>query len=213
MTDHCMYLYLTSTQLKEEIAPISSKVSIKNAERDKQRKESDREIEKSMNLINSFNNEYEKFRSLCREIKTFADSNKLRDLQGIDGKLSEILQAIKDLEEEKKQMTPEIEELKASMKDEEAQRDNIRRNVEIFEIKDNLRSLEDQETILQDKMEALNFDEIADRASMLKSKMEECRSERDKRLGSKDSLALQNRELKVRCIELTKKFFFHKYRV
>lgn len=205
-----MYLYLIFTQLKEEIAPISSKVSIKNAERDKQRKESDREIEKSMNLINSFNNEFEKFRSLCRDIKTFADSNKLRDLQGIDGKLAEILQSIKDLEEEKKDMTPEIEELKASMKDEEAQRDNIRRNIEIFEIKDNLRSLEDQETILQDKMEALNFDEIADRAAMLTRKIAEYRSERDKRLGSKDSLAIQNRELKVRSIVLLK--IFHKNR-
>ena len=101
-------------------------------------------------------------------------------------------------ETELNDLTPEVEEMKAKVQDKEAKQDNIVRNLELLDMIAGQLKLEDEQFLLQDKMNKLDVDSIIGQLNDAKKKVDNYKSEIDRRLGSKDSLEIQQRELKVR---------------
>jgi chromosome segregation ATPase len=171
---------------------------LKATERNKIRTQSSQEETKRSDILNAFINEFHRFKSVSSQIEKFIKSNKLLDLKSLETVLSSIVKQIMESETELNDLTPEVEEMKAKVQDKEAKQDNIVRNLELLDMIAGQLKLEDEQFLLQDKMNKLDVDSIIGQLNDAKKKVDNYKSEIDRRLGSKDSLEIQQRELKVR---------------
>lgn len=185
-------------QLKDQILPIRQKENLKAAERNKIRTQSTQEEMKRSDILNAFINEFDRFKSVSSQIEKFIKSNKLLNLKSLETVLSSIVKQITESERELNALTPEVEEMKAKVQDKEAKQDNIVRNLGLLDMIAGQQKLEDEQFLLQDKMDKLDVDSIIGQLNDAKKKVDSYKSEIDRRLGSKDSLEIQQRELKVR---------------
>lgn len=183
-------------KLEEQLYPIREKASIKNTERDKFRQESKKEETKRMELLNDFNNHFEKIESLSKQIDNYSKSNKLNILRSIESEISSIIEEVKRCEDELDTLSPRVEEMKKKVQDKESHRDNIKRNLELLDMIASQQKLEDELDLLQEKFETLKYHELIETLKSTKKKMDKYRSEVDRRVGSRDALMVQQRELK-----------------
>jgi len=193
-----MHISNSFLQLKDQIQPIRQKENLKATERNKIRQQSTVEERKRSDILNAFINEFDRFKTVSLQIEKFIKSSKLLNLKSLETVLSSIVKQITESETELNALTPEVEEMKAKVQDKEAKQDNIMRNLELLDMIASQQKLEDEQFLLQDKMDKLDVDSIIGQYNDAKKKVDNYKSEIDRRLGSKDSLEIQQRELKVR---------------
>ena len=193
-----MHISNSFLQLKDQIQPIRQKENLKATERNKIRQQSTVEERKRSDILNAFINEFDRFKTVSLQIEKFIKSSKLLNLKSLETVLSSIVKQITESETELNALTPEMEEMKAKVQDKEAKQDNIMRNLELLDMIASQQKLEDEQFLLQDKMDKLDVDSIIGQYNDAKKKVDNYKSEIDRRLGSKDSLEIQQRELKVR---------------
>lgn len=183
-------------KLEEQLYPLREKASIKSTEREKFRMESKNEETKRMEILSNFNNHYEKIQSLSNQIEQFSKSNKLNLLLSLESEISSIIDEVKRCEDELSTLSPQVEEMKKKVQDKEAHQDNIRRNLELLDMIAAQQRLEDEQDLLQEKFDKLKYKETIELLNSTKKKIEKYKSEFDRRVGSKDALMVQQRELK-----------------
>ena len=137
------------------------------------------------------------------QIGEFIKSNKLRRLESLVTDISSILEQAKEEDADLNDLTPKVEEMKAKVQDREAKKANIMRNLELLDMIAGQRKLEDEQILLQDKMDQLDKKFIIAKHDKAITNIEKFKSEIDRRLGSKDSLEIQQRDFKVSYTKTT----------
>ena len=184
-------------QLKNKIHPFRQKEAIKAAERNKIRNESKEEGTKRSEILNVFLNDFHKFQNVSLQIGQFIKSDKLHRLKSLENKMRSILEEAKEEDADLNDLTPKLEEMKVKVQDREAKQANVMRNLELLNMIADQRKLEDEQDLLQDRMDRMDQVSVTAKHNTAKKNIEKFKSEIDRRLGSKDSLEIQQRDLKV----------------
>ena len=180
---------------------IRPKARIKETEKNKFRSESKREEHKRQDLLNQFKNESEKIDPLTRQINQFSSGDKVGRLKTLVIEVNSITEEIADHEEDQKSCAPELEQLKSRVSDQKSHRKDVERNIELLNMVDHLQKLEDDQDLLQDKWDKMNTEDTRNEYNLAKRNMEKYTRDCDRSMGSKDSLMVQFRDLKVRIYE------------
>ncbi len=178
---------------------IQPKARIKETEKNKFRAEAKKEEQKRQDLLNEFKNESKRIDHLTHQINQFASGKKIDQLKTLETDLNSIAEEISEYEEDRKNLIPEIEQLKQRVNDQKSHREDIERNIELLDLRDQIQRLQDEQDLNQEKLDQMNLEEIRGHHSEAKQNIEKYTREKDRSLGSKDSLMVQKRDLKVSC--------------
>lgn len=177
--------------------PIEQKKRMKELEKERFRSESKKEENKRHELLSNYQNEVEKISNISRQIKDFLNKKIVERLANLDSELKSITDQISDFQSSQREIEPERDQLKETVSNQEAHKTEVKRNIELLNMRENLQRLEDEQDLLQDQFDKMNMEELRAQRKKAKEIEKKCQREMDRNMGSKDSLMVQIRELKV----------------
>jgi len=184
------------SKMQDQIAPIRQKAKIKEQEKNKYRTAAHKELQQRSELNGKFNNDAEKISSLTKEIDDFKSGDSLGRLENIDGDINSISEDIVKKEKELRDLQPKLKAVQARVDDQGAHRRNIESNIELFDIISEKEKLNDEVSLLEKQLEALDGESIRQKYKASEQNIRMYESEKNRREGSKDALGVQQRELK-----------------
>lgn len=183
--------------MEAEIDPIRRRAKEKETERSRYRSNAHAEEEKLAALLSEFNNIFDRYSTIHESILMFSQSEKLYRLTSVESELDEIESCLRGKKNELKDILPKLEESKKYLAERESVQKNIERNIELKSMLEIKRRLYDDVTALMAKRDVIDFEVIRDQLNNSQSLIRKYEHEKSRRDGSKDTLLLQEKELKV----------------
>lgn len=169
---------------------------MKEMEKGRLRDSSENEKSKRSNILNRFNNDADKIDSITKQIDDFKSGEQMYRLEKIETEINNVNEEINEGEADLRDIGPQLQLAQNKVDDEGTVRSNIERNLELLDMMADEEKLQDEFSLLQEQLEALNGDDVKQQFDSSQKLIRQYESEKDRRQGSKEALQCQQRELK-----------------
>mmetsp|Transcript_6676 Transcript_6676/g.9616 ORF Transcript_6676/g.9616 Transcript_6676/m.9616 type:complete len:1419 (+) Transcript_6676:37-4293(+) len=184
-------------KLQDQVAPIRQKAKSKESQKFKFRDEAKKEEQEFSNSLNTFRSDAIKINSITKQIDAYSSSNKMQQFDQVDKEVAQIGETLKGIEENLNEMEPKLLSLRARVNDQEGRKKNVESNIELLNMIDDLNILDDELALLKDKIDQLEGVDIAvTNESKINTNIRQYEAEKSRRQGSKETLKMQQRDLK-----------------
>lgn len=184
-------------QLEAQIEPLRQNAKEKETERYRYRLNAQSEEEKRGKLLSEFNSAFDRYANVHDQVSSFIRSDKLRRLSTIDAEIKAIEFEMNDQRSKVLELRPALESAKKHLNERESVQKNIERNIELKAILERIKDLREEVSILMDKLESIDCEAVRMKLNTSMELIKKYENEKSRRDGSRDTLMIHQRELKV----------------
>jgi hypothetical protein len=183
--------------LEAQIEPLRQNAKEKETERSRYRLNAQSQEEKRGKLLSEFNSAFDRYANVHDQVCSFFRSEKLRRLSTIDAEIKAIEFEMNDQRSKVLELRPALESAKTHLNERESVQKNIERNIELKAILERIKDLREEVSILMDKLESIDCEAVRKKLNTSMELIKKYEYEKSRRDGSKDTLMIHQRELKV----------------
>lgn len=183
--------------MEAQIEPLRQSAKEKETERHRYRLKAQSEEEKRGKLLSEFNAAFDRYANTHDQVRAFAESEKLERLATIEAEIKNIDFEMNSHRSKVLKLHPALESAKKYLNERESVQKNIERNIELKAILERIEDLNGDISVLMDKLESIDCESVRKKLNNSMELIKKYEYEKSRRDGSKDTLMVQQRELKV----------------
>lgn len=183
-------------KLEAQIEPLRQSAKEKETERHRYRLNSQAEEEKRGKLLSEFNAAFDRYANIHHQVCSFTGSEKLDRLVAIETEIKDIDFEMNNQRSKVLELHPALESAKKHLNERESVQKNIERNIELKAILERIQDLNNEISVLMDKLESIDCEAVRKNLNKSMELIKKYEYEKSRRDGSKDTLMIQQRELK-----------------
>lgn len=192
--------------MNDQLVPLTRQHDNLSREKERCRSAREREEKERQTAVFDFQAEAKDLRRLTSVIESFEASDKLLRLEEHAGKVSEVLEKIKDKKKEKAELAPKLAEATASVENQERQKKLLRDNIDLINEEEKVKKIDEELERLQEEMGKV---EGADEAI---EKLGKAEASKQKRLGEKARIEGRWMEVVEKIRSLKRKLASEEYK-